>query len=591
MSRDPSWDKELSRKLYGLENGVRGEFFDISDEGELVVRFNDHVISIPRLMRDLGLDNAYVRFLPLIGKMLSRVVRAFREAAERHGYAGAFAPVYPLKVTANDLVLREIARFGEGARWGFEVGTLGELEALAKTFDGEDGGDRLLVVDGFKGAREIELMHKMRSNGWHVVASVEGESDLKLLADDDMPLAIRLKPMGHAVSRWSGSGGLSSKFGLTLNGLERLAKDYPWIRDRAVMLHMHAGSQISDARSLRKYFREASRTFAGLVELGYSSLSYIDLGGGLAYPYLDTRDGSEDSPNYTVEDYFDMAIEELRSAGISPALVFEGGRYIVAAHRLVVAKVLEVRPFDAEAGPEPASSKLAEALDLRVRSLEELEAKAREAKHVIGKLEEKPNWSARDRMIIEDLRHYLVQWVVEEFGRLYEDDPRALEEVIKYPSVCKLLVSPSKRFVLSMSVFADVPDRALVHQYFQVVPAQRLNERPEVLATLSDITCDSMGEIREFYAKLDDSRVSPFTALDRRLMFIPGMKVRLYGTPLHMPRPLEDYYVVFLDSGAYQDMLTMRHNLVGDAPEVIIYEEGGELRVACRGCNKKGYVA
>ncbi|MEM2644804.1 MAG: decarboxylase, partial [Desulfurococcaceae archaeon] len=64
-----------------------------------------------------------------------------------------------------------------------------------------------------------------------------------------------------------------------------------------------------------------------------------------------------------------------------------------------------------------------------------------------------------------------------------------------------------------------------------------------------------------------------------KLIAVPGIKLRLRGVPLHLPVRGESYYLVFLDTGAYQDTLAMKHNLIYGAPEIIIDQVNGEVKI------------
>jgi arginine decarboxylase len=90
-----------------------------------------------------------------------------------------------------------------------------------------------------------------------------------------------------------------------------------------------------------------------------------------------------------------------------------------------------------------------------------------------------------------------------------------------------------------------------------------------------------MGEVKEFISNgRGVLETQPyFTLLDGKIILIPGHKLKLRGVPLHLPSRGEPYYVVFLDTGAYQDTLAMKHNLIYGAPEIVIRERNGELIV------------
>jgi arginine decarboxylase len=77
------------------------------------------------------------------------------------------------------------------------------------------------------------------------------------------------------------------------------------------------------------------------------------------------------------------------------------------------------------------------------------------------------------------------------------------------------------------------------------MPIHRLKERPTLAATLCDITCDSDGKVDKF---IDLKDVKDDLAL-------------------HEPRSGEPYYLAIFLTGAYQDILGMRHNLFGAPTE------------------------
>jgi arginine decarboxylase len=80
------------------------------------------------------------------------------------------------------------------------------------------------------------------------------------------------------------------------------------------------------------------------------------------------------------------------------------------------------------------------------------------------------------------------------------------------------------------------------------MPLQRLHQKPDVIASVADITCDSDGEITSFV----------------------GEGGRAKFLPLHKLRKDEDYYIGFFLIGAYQEILGDLHNLFGDTNAVHI---------------------
>ena len=584
---DSEWGIGLSRELYGLNNYMRQEFIDVDDEGFLVVKVNGSSIRVVDLMKKYGLSNAYVRVLPAIRWAMDQVVKSYHEACERNNYNGRLIPVYPLKVDANPVVVETVWRYGRKYNWGFEVGTPQELKSIER-YLGEEPG--VIVLDGFKTVEELETLKKYAERSWRVIVTIESDREAELVGKYAglLEVGVRIKPMSRTGSKWSLSLGFSSKFGMTLSHFLKMIKDFPHLKEKLTTIHIHGGSQITDIKAVGKIAEESLRIFQDLRDAGFENLSVIDMGGGLAYPYLDLRDASYESPNYTIRDYFNTILSVFKNLGKHPDLVFENGRIITSAHRIVVAKVLETREY----GPE----ELEESLDIdfvrKARSMQELERKLIEFKEVLGKMEFKSDWGVKAKLIIESTRAKMTSAVTMKVMKLVDEKPEDLTNILKYPTLFKIATSPSRRFMVSYSIFADIPDKVIVNQYFQVVPASRLNEKPNVLASLSDLTCDSMGEFREFYSyvrSITDWRQA-FTSIDNRLMAVPGIKIKLGGIPLHLPSSGEDYYVVFLDTGAYQDMLAMKHNLIGEPPEIVIDEEYNGVRIECIKCENNGYT-
>lgn len=216
-----------------------------------------------------------------------------------------------------------------------------------------------------------------------------------------------------------------------------------------------------------------------------------------------------------------------------------------------------------------------------VRSIDDLKKLVNEYKKYIHKSKQVHQYTLEERELAEDVISKVRDELLAKIYELVRNKPSQIESVINDPLLYKLVTSPSKRYILNFSIFADIPDSVLVNQYFQVVPAQRLNEKPDVLAVLGDLTCDSMGEINEYisHVKTPLEASDWFTKMDLRLMLIPGRRLKLGGVPLHLPIKGENYYIAILDTGAYQDPLAMKHNLIYGAPEIILDEKNGEVEV------------
>ncbi len=553
--------RSVSRRLYGLDHGFHSVFLDINDKGHLVLKLGNRLVDLYELVKSRGVSSAYIRVPRLIEYFMDLTVDVFNRAVEAHGYTGKIYYAYPLKAGAEDIILDTIHRHGDRVGWGFNTGSLAELRRITRYMD----NPRILVIDGFKDEKVLEIASRFREKGWMVYVDIEDRRDLDLLKKWNLDLGVRVKLMGSSHGKWGSAAGIGSKFGLNITGLTDLVDEEPWLLERVKLLHVHGGSQLVEREGVSRLIDEASNLYSMLRRMGFR-IRLVDHGGGIPYPYADYEHGS---PSYSIHDYADMIISSLKKhcGNDCPSIVFEGGRFIVAAHRIVVSKVLSVRPYTAECRGRQGFP-----IIQRIRkagSLGELRGLVRELVELRTRLYLNAySYDLEQRRMLEELEACSRGAIAERARELIGENIGGLEELAKYMNyLLEYMVSPSHRFLLDYSVFRDIPDRLVVEDYFQPVPLQDLDKPPEVLAVLSDLTCDTMGEINEYHSP--PSLKEPlFTTRDNRLVAVPGKRLRLGGVPLHIPNG--DYYVAFLDTGAYQDNLSMRHNLLEKPVEIIV---------------------
>jgi len=588
MSKPAEWSIEVSKQLYGLEHSIRGEYLTVDETGSLVLKVGEESIRIIDLMKKYGLETAYIRFLPAIKSAMRRVFDTYKTLSQVHGYTGKFQPVFPMKVNPMPIVIDVIWKYGEEFNWGFNTGSIGEIKLLHKYLN---MGSRLLIYDGVVSDNVLKLLMDFEKAGWNVIVDVESEHDLQVLSKyADIHVGLRIKPFYRPGGKWSHSAGLEGKFGLTINTLLKLIKEYKWLNERAILLHVHGGSQIYELKHIAALFEEAKTLLNDLRNIGFENISIIDTGGGMAYPYHDSRKGTPESPNYTIVDYINLLIKKFKDVQPHPTLVFEGGRYIVASHRIVVAKVVDVRPYSTEYKPfeNGNGARKVEIPD----SIEGIKKILQYTRDIQSKIKSK-TLTLTERERVEDIITYFREEIIVKLVEIIRSNPSSIEKIIDDPLVYKVLTSPSKRFIISLSLFADIPDTVLVNQYFQVTPIQKLDERPDVLAVLGDLTCDSMGELREFISdvEIETSIYSWFNRMDFRINHLPKNYLKLGGIPLHLPGKDEDYYIAFLDTGAYQDPLAMKHNLMYGAPEIVIdVDDSGKPVIKVVKHGRKSYL-
>jgi arginine decarboxylase len=569
------WNVNTARKTYGLENYVRESLIDIDEEGYLVIKIGDNTLRIKEIMDKYNFDVAYIRILPAIRSSMDLVYNSYLTVSEAIGYKGKLIPVFPMKVNPLPIIIEAILNYGEKYQWGFNTGSIGELRTLLKLADKYT--PRMLIYDGVVTESTIQDLLQLQEKGWRIIIDVESEREIELLAKyPQFEIGIRVKPLVKLHGKWSGSVGLSSKFGLTTNALMNLKSEYKYIMEKSVLLHMHPGSQVYKRTDIRNYFLEVKQVYDELKHMGFENISMVDTGGGMAYPYIDARDGEEESPDYTIVDYFKELLEKFKDIAPNPMIIYEGGRFVVSSHRIVVSKVVDVRSYSAV---HLVHEQIVKTKDFN--NIDELREFLDNIEKLLHELRAEQPLDNSRRELYEELIAIMREDLSSKLAELILSGRVDIADVLKNHKIARLLVTPTKRYVLSMSIFADIPDVVLVDQYFPILPAQRLNEKPHVLASISDLTCDSMGEVKQFISvgvRLQ-GKTPLFTILDSKLIAIPGLKLKLRGIPLHLPNRGENYYVVFLDTGAYQDTLSMRHNLIYGAPEIILREQDGQIKL------------
>jgi arginine decarboxylase len=215
------WNVNTARKTYGLENYVRESLIDIDEEGYLVIKIGDNTLRIKEIMDKYNFDVAYIRILPAIRSSMDLVYNSYLTVSEAIGYKGKLIPVFPMKVNPLPIIIEAILNYGEKYQWGFNTGSIGELRTLLKLADKYT--PRMLIYDGVVTESTIQDLLQLQEKGWRIIIDVESEREIELLAKyPQFEIGIRVKPLVKLHGKWSGSVGLSSKFGLTTNALMNL---------------------------------------------------------------------------------------------------------------------------------------------------------------------------------------------------------------------------------------------------------------------------------------------------------------------------------------------------------------------------------
>jgi arginine decarboxylase len=558
------WSIQDSIDLYLIDRWGAG-YFGVNEEGHVTVApMHDpsHSISVFRVLeramqQDLN-PPVLVRFQDMVRHRVQVLNEAFRTAIAEYGYESSYRTVYPIKVNQLREVVEEIVDAGRAYNLGLEAGSKPELyAALAIHHD----SDPLIVCNGYKDAHYVRAALMGRKLGKKVILVAEklSEVDLIIRLSREMevePLVgLRLRLATEGSGNWARSGGESAKFGLstaeTLAAISMLEEG--GLGSSLKLLHYHIGSQIPDILTIKNAVREISRHYAKLRKMGHE-LEYVDVGGGLAVDYDGSRSTFHSSMNYTLEEYARDVVYNIldvcQSEGVpQPCILSESGRSLVAYHSVLlvgafgsIQKTPDRVPLDF---PTPNHKLVRDLLytethlssENLLESWHDLIQTRQEAQKMfdVGVLDLEVKAS------IEVLFWRIAQKIRDRLPK--NGDLEVPEELADLDNRL------ADQHICNFSVFQSLLDHWALGQVFPVVPIHRLNERPDVMSTVVDITCDSDGKISKFIDLADVATTIPLHKFER-------------GEP---------YYLGIFLTGAYQDIMGDNHNLFGRVNEAHVF--------------------
>jgi arginine decarboxylase len=368
-------------------------------------------------------------------------------------------------------------------------------------------------------------------------------------------LGIRVKLSSKGTGKWATSGGEDAKFGLRMAEIMAAIRmlEEEGLLDCVVLLHSHIGSQITKIDKIKTALIEAARIYSEMRKLGMN-IEYLDIGGGLGVDYDGSKSSYFSSVNYTVEEYANDVIYQIKNicdeAGVDcPNIISESGRATAAHYSVLVTNVLNTNTQnlmpDYEAmleqmeKPAPTVKKL---LDI-YKSLDRYSL--REDYHdTLQLINEAVSLFNLGYLTLQEraIAEWLYTRIIKKINGIVEKMKPIPEELQNFQLALR------QTYFANFSLFQSIPDSWAIDQLFPIMPLQRLNQRPDVMASVADITCDSDGEITSFV----------------------GENGRAKFLPLHKIRKDEDYYIGFFLIGAYQEILGDLHNLFGDTNAVHI---------------------
>ena len=563
------WRIEDSAELYNI-TGWGLKYFSINDKGHVQVtpREGYSSVDLKDLMDELQIRDitapVLLRFPDILDNRIEKISRCFKQAATEYNYQAQNFIIYPIKVNQMRQVVDEIVSHGKKFNIGLEAGSKPELHAVLATNIDEQN---LIICNGYKDENYIELALLAHKMGRRIFLVVEKLNELHLIARLAKRLGvrpnigIRIKLSSSGSGKWEESGGDHSKFGLNsselLEALDALRK-YK-MEDCLKLIHFHIGSQITKIRRIKNALREATQFYVQLVKMGFD-IDFIDIGGGLGVDYDGTRSsGSENSMNYSIQEYANDAVSAIvdvceKNGLKQPNVVTESGRSLSAHHSILIIETLE-------------TTQLPEWNDNEEVSADDHEL-ARELYDIWDKLGQQSlleSWhdalqireEALDRFSLGMLDLHTRAQIEKLFwsvAREVNDIAKTMKHVPEELRISKML--PDKYFC-NFSLFQSLPDSWAIDQMFPIMPISRLDEKPSRTATIQDVTCDSDGKINFF---ISDHGICN-------------------ALPIHQLKNGEPYYLGVFLVGAYQEILGDMHNLFGDTNtvHVNVYKDRYEI--------------
>lgn len=563
------WRIEDSAELYNI-TGWGLKYFSINDNGHVLVTPREGCASVDlkELMDELQIRDitapVLLRFPDILDNRIEKISRCFKQAAEEYKYGAQNFIIYPIKVNQMRQVVDEIVSHGKKFNIGLEAGSKPELHAVLATNIDEHN---LIICNGYKDENYVELALLAQKMGRRIFLVVEKLNELHLIArlakriGVRPNIGIRIKLSSSGSGKWEESGGDHSKFGLNsselLEAVDALAK-YK-MEDCLKLIHFHIGSQITKIRRIKNALREATQFYVQLTKMGFS-IDFIDIGGGLGVDYDGTRSSaSENSMNYSIQEYANDAISAIVDAceknGLKqPNVITESGRSLSAHHSILIIETLETTQLPVWNDNEEVSDSDHELARELYQIWDRLgQQSLLESWHDALQIREE----ALDRFSLGMLDLHTRAQIEKLFwsvAREVNDIAKTMKHVPEELRISKML--PDKYFC-NFSLFQSLPDSWAIDQMFPIMPISRLDEKPTRTATIQDVTCDSDGKINCFISSHGFSN----------------------ALPIHPIKNGESYYLGVFLVGAYQEILGDMHNLFGDTNtvHVSVHKDGYEI--------------
>ncbi|SNB44720.1 arginine decarboxylase [Geobacter sp. DSM 9736] len=558
------WSIANSTKIYNMDNWG-ADLFSINKKGNVCVHPSsnsknsiDLRVLVDDLIKRKIKPPILLRFMDVLQGRIASINRVFKNAIADNDYPAKYQTFYPIKVNQQRQVVEAIASYGKRYNIGLEVGSKPELVAGIAI---SSGNGLPIICNGYKDTEYIETVLYATKIGYDITLVIEKLFELEKVIElvkktgIQPKLGIRVKLSSKGTGKWATSGGEDAKFGLRMSeiiaAIDLLEENE--LLQQVKLIHFHIGSQITKIDKIKTALIEGARIYAELRKMGLG-IEFVDIGGGLGVDYDGSKSSYFSSVNYSIEEYANDVIYQIKNicddAGVDcPNIISESGRATVAHYSVLVTNVLNTN-----------TQRLTPDFEEEIASAEKLAPTVRKLVDIhksIDRYSLREDYHDTQQLIQEAVSLFnlgyltlqeraMAEWL---YGKIIRKINSIVEKIKPIPEELQnFQLSLRQTYFANFSLFQSVPDSWAIDQLFPIVPLQRLNQKPDVIASIADITCDSDGEITSFV----------------------GENGRTKFLPLHKIRKEEDYYIGFFLIGAYQEILGDMHNLFGDTNAVHI---------------------
>ncbi|MBE0504733.1 MAG: arginine decarboxylase [Desulfuromonadales bacterium] len=558
------WSINDSNKIYNLSNWG-ADLFSINKKGNVCVHpsstskdFIDLRALVDDLIKRKIKPPILLRFMDILSGRIANINRAFKNAITENEYPAKYQTFYPIKVNQQRQVVEAITHYGKRHNIGLEVGSKPEL-VIGLSFAAVNAIP--IICNGYKDTEYIETVLYATKLGYNITIVVEKMFELEKIitlakkTGISPRLGIRVKLSSKGTGKWATSGGEDAKFGLRMSEIIAaidILREAELI-DCVKLLHFHIGSQITKIDKIKTALIEGTRVYTEMKKLGVG-IEYVDIGGGLGVDYDGSKSSYFSSVNYTVEEYANDVVYQIKNicdeaAVECPNIISESGRATVAHYSVLVTNVLNTNTQNLTPDFEDVLNS-AEKLAPTVTKLADIyksidRHSLREDYHdTMQLIQEAVSLFNLGYLSLNE--RAMAEWL---YGKILRKINGIVEKIKPIPEELQnFQLALRQTYFANFSLFQSIPDSWAIDQLFPIMPIQRLQQKPDVMASIADITCDSDGEITSFV----------------------GENGRTKFLPLHKIRKDEDYYIGFFLIGAYQEILGDLHNLFGDTNAVHI---------------------